>query len=121
MHGGLANADELPDRLGSREIETLGEGVETLQLGVGDTFGLGGDEWMITGVMKAEGTTYGSEVWTGVNNTVVVASGKGNKYTTLVLRMADNTEAASRGMAYYLQFYYDQVKLKAYSEPDYYR
>lgn len=107
--------------IGDGVAGALGEDAGKPRLGVGDTFSLGGDDWLIVGVMKTEGTTYGSEIWTGVNNTVVTATGKGNKNTTLVLRMADNTEAASRGMAHYLQYTYATVKLKAYSEPDYYR
>ena len=107
--------------IGEGVASTLGPDLGKSRLEVGDTFELGDDKWLVTGIMKTQGTTYGSEVWTGVNNTVVAGTGKGNKYTTLVLRMAENTEAASRGMAYYLQYRYDQVKLKAYSEPDYYK
>jgi putative ABC transport system permease protein len=107
--------------IGEGVASTLGPDIGKSRLEVGDTFELGDDKWLVTGIMKTQGTTYGSEVWTGVNNTVVQGTGKGNKYTTLVLRMAENTEAASRGMAYYLQYRYDQVKLKAYSEPDYYK
>jgi hypothetical protein len=107
--------------IGEGAAVTLGGDVGKARLGVGDTFRLGDDDWMVTGVMKTQGTTYGSEIWTGENNTVVAGTGKGNKYTTLVLRMADNSEAAARGMAYYLQYRYDQVKLKAYAEPDYYK
>lgn len=107
--------------IGEGVAATLGPDLGKSRLEVGDTFELGDDRWLVTGIMKTQGTTYGSEVWTGVNNTVVAGTGKGNKYTTLVLRMAEGTEAASRGMAYYLLYYYDQVKLKAYSEPDYYK
>jgi ABC-type lipoprotein release transport system permease subunit len=107
--------------IGEGVAATLGQDLGKPRLEVGDTFELGDDRWIVTGIMKTEGTTYGSEVWTGVNNTVVAGTGKGNKYTTLVLRMADNTDAASKGMARYLQYEYDVVKLKAYSEPDYYK
>lgn len=107
--------------LGEGAASTLGEDVGKPRLEVGDTFRLGDDDWMVTGLMKTQGTTYGSEIWTGENNTVVASSGKANKYTTLVLRMEENSEAAARGMAYFLQYRYDQVKLKAYAEPDYYK
>jgi putative ABC transport system permease protein len=128
--GNWFNQQSVVERDGKTYLAcTIGEGVATTlgpdlgkaRLEVGDSFELGDDKWFVTGIMKTQGTTYGSEVWTGVNNTVVAGTGKGNKYTTLVLRMAENTEAASRGMAYYLQYRYDQVKLKAYSEPDYYK
>jgi ABC-type lipoprotein release transport system permease subunit len=107
--------------LGEGAASTLGEDVGKARLQVGDVFRLGDDDWMVTGLMKTQGTTYGSEIWTGENNTVVASSGKANKYTTLVLRMEENSEAAARGMAYFLQYRYDQVKLKAYAEPDYYK
>ena len=100
---------------------TLGADIGKRRLEPGDTFRLGDEDWVVTGIMNTQGTTYGSEIWTGVNNTVVQGTGRGNKYTTLVMRMADNTEAASRGMATYLQDTYTQVKLKAFSEPEYYK
>ena len=107
--------------IGEGAASTLGGDEGKARLEVGDTFRLGDSDWMVTGVMKTQGTTYGSEIWTGENNTVVAGTGKANKYTTLVLRMADNSDASARGMAYYLQYRYDQVKLKAYAEPDYYK
>ncbi len=107
--------------VGEGAAGTLGADIGKRRLEPGDTFNLGDEDWLVTGVMNTQGTTYGSEIWTGVNNTVVVATGRGNKYTTLVLRMADNSEASSRAMATYLQDRYTQVKLKAYSEPDYYK
>lgn len=111
----------LPCVIGDGAAATLGPDLGKPRLGVGDTFSLGDREWIVTGVMKSGGTTFGSEVWTSVNNVVVQAAGKGNKYTTLVLRMSENTEAASRAMAYHLQNRYEQTKLKAYSEPAYYK
>src|SRR5207249_7790885 len=77
--------------------------------------------WVVLGVLKSQGTTFGSEIWCpAMNNPVLQAAGKANKFTTLVLRMAENSEPASRAMAYHLQNRYDQAKLKAYSEPAYY-
>lgn len=107
--------------IGEGVATTLGPDIGKARLEVGDMFELGDDKWLVTGIMKTQGTTYGSEIWTGENNTVVQGTGKGNKYTTLVLRMEDNSEAASRGMANFLQYQYNEVKLKAYSEPDYYK
>lgn len=107
--------------IGEGAASTLGPDLGKPRLEVGDTFRLGDDDWMVVGLMKTQGTTYGSEIWTGITNTVVAGTGKANKYTTLVLRMEDNSEAGARGMAYFLQYRYDQVKLKAYAEPDYYK
>jgi ABC-type antimicrobial peptide transport system permease subunit len=107
--------------IGEGAAGTLGADIGKRRLEPGDTFNLGDEDWIVSGIMNTQGTTYGSEIWTGVNNTVVTGTGRGNKYTTMVLRMEENTEAASRGMATYLQDNYTQVKLKAYSEPDYYK
>jgi ABC-type antimicrobial peptide transport system permease subunit len=71
--------------------------------------------------MKTRGTTYGSEVWTSVENPVVRATGKGDKFTTMVLRMADDSDASAKAMAWYLNEIYTQAKLKAFAEPDYYK
>jgi len=107
--------------IGEGAASNLGSDIGKRRLEPGDTFQLGDEDWIVTGVMNTQGTTYGSEIWTGVNNTVVIASGRGNKYTTLVMRMANNSERSSQAMANYLQNYYTQAKLKAFSEPDYYK
>ncbi|VTR90812.1 multidrug abc transporter permease : Uncharacterized protein OS=Pirellula staleyi (strain ATCC 27377 / DSM 6068 / ICPB 4128) GN=Psta_2964 PE=4 SV=1: FtsX [Gemmata massiliana] len=107
--------------IGEGAAATLGEDVSKPQLALGDTFELGDRWWKVIGLMRTRGTTYGSEVWTGIENPVVRATGKGDKYTTLVIRMADDTDASARAMAYHLNEVYDQAKLKAFSEPDYYK
>lgn len=107
--------------IGDGAAATLGPDVGKVKLDVGDTFNLGDMDWLVVGVLQASGTTYGSEIWTSVDNPVVQGTGKGNKFTTLVLRAADDTEASAKALAYHLQNRYDQAKLKAYAEPDYYR
>jgi putative ABC transport system permease protein len=111
----------IPCVVGEGVAGTIGPDAGHARLQPGDTFHLGDREWIALGVLKSAGTTFGSEIWCSANNNPVIqAAGKGNKFTTLVLRMADNTEAASKAMAYHLQNRYDQAKLKAYSEPAYY-
>jgi hypothetical protein len=107
--------------LGEGAAATLGEDAGKPRLAVGDTFELGDRWWRVVGLMRTRGTTYGSEVWTGVENPVVRATGKGDKFTTLVLRMEDGSDASARAMAYFLNEVYEQAKLKAFSEPDYYK
>ncbi|MDY3553850.1 ABC transporter permease [Gemmata sp. JC717] len=107
--------------IGEGAAATLGEDAGKARLAVGDTFELGDRWWKVVGLMRTRGTTYGSEVWAGIENPVVRATGKGDKYTTLVLRMADDSAASARAMAYFLNEVYDQAKLKAFSEPDYYK
>ncbi len=107
--------------IGEGAAATLGEDAKKPRLVAGDTFELGDRWWKVVGVMRTRGTTYGSEIWTGIENPVVRATGKGDKYTTLVLRMADDSDDSARAMAYYLSEVYEQAKLKAFSEPDYYK
>ena len=81
---------------------TLGEDQGKSRLVVGDTFELGDRWWKVIGLMKTRGTTYGSEIWTGVESPVVRATGKGDKFTTLVLRMADDSDDSAKAMAFFL-------------------
>lgn len=107
--------------IGEGAAATLGEDAGKKRLAVGDTFELGDRWWKVIGVMRTRGTTYGSEIWTGIENPIVRETGKGDKFTTLVLRMADDSDDSAKAMAYYLTEVYQQAKLKAFSEPDYYK
>jgi putative ABC transport system permease protein len=107
--------------VGEGAAAALAEGTDSKRLAVGDTFELGDRWWKVIGVMRTRGTAYGSEVWTGIENPVVRASGKGDKFTTIVLRMEDESEASARAMAFYLSEVYEAAKLKAFAEPDYYK
>lgn len=98
----------------------LGEDAGKPRLETGDTFSMGDMDWIVVGVMKAEGTTFGSEVWVRNIDRVTRTFGKKGNYTTLVLRTDRDTLDASRAMAYHLQNRYTQQKLKAFAEPEYY-
>jgi len=117
----------IPCVVGEGIAGVLGEDANKPRLEVGDTFILGDMDWIIVGIMKAEGTTFGSEIWVQNRDTVTTTFGKKGNYTTLVLRNdaedlkdAARSLEASRAMAYQLQSRYTQQKLKAYAEPDYY-
>jgi ABC-type antimicrobial peptide transport system permease subunit len=105
--------------LGDGIARTLGADVGKPSLVAGDAFTLGDVEWVITGVMKSEGTTFGSEIWCYRSNLIYNPFGK-EKHTTLVLRTDRNTLAAARAYAWHLNTRYTQQKLKAFAEPDYY-
>jgi ABC-type lipoprotein release transport system permease subunit len=107
--------------LGEGAAATLGADAGKPRLDPGDTFNLGDMDWVVTGVMKSQGTTFGSEIWVSMNNAVVQSSGKGNKFTTLVVRMADDTDAAARATAEHLNKEFTLAKLKAFPEPEYYK
>jgi FtsX-like permease family/MacB-like periplasmic core domain len=108
--------------LGEGVAGVLGEDVGKKRLQPGDEFVLGDEKtmiWVVTGVMKSEGTTYGSEIWVKRFNRITKPFGKEN-YTTLVLRTEQDTIEASRAMAHHLSTRYTQQKLKAFAEPEYY-
>jgi putative ABC transport system permease protein len=105
--------------VGEGIAKTLAEGTGKSALRPGDTFELGDMTWVVSGVMKSEGKTYGSEIWAKKFNLITTPFGKPN-YTTLVLRTEQDTQDASRALAYHLGTRYTQQKLKAFSEPDYY-
>ncbi|OWK36671.1 ABC transporter permease [Fimbriiglobus ruber] len=105
--------------LGEGAARTLGEEYGKKQLAPGDAFTLGEMDWIVAGVMKTEGTTFGSEIWAKRFSRIYQPFGK-EKYTTLVLRTEQDTKDAARALAYHLNKRYTQQKLKAFAEPDYY-
>lgn len=105
--------------LGEGIARTLGADFGKPSLEVGDEFPLGQDTWLVTGIMKSEGTTFGSEIWAKRMSLIYKPFGK-EKYTTLVMRTEADTREAARKFANYLSKRYDQQKLKAFAEPDYY-
>jgi ABC-type lipoprotein release transport system permease subunit len=105
--------------LGEGVAATLGADQGKPELEPGDTFSLGDMEWVVTGVMRSEGTTFGSEIWVQRFGRIYEPFGK-RAYTTLVMRVEDETADSARALAYHLSRRYTQQKLKAFSEPDYY-
>lgn len=105
--------------LGEGIAGTLAEDAGKKRLVPGDKFQLGDMEWLVIGIMKSEGTTFGSEIWVRRFDRITQPFGKTN-YTTLVMRTDQDTLKASRAMADHLTKRYTQQKLKAFAEPDYY-
>lgn len=105
--------------LGEGVAGTLGEDSGKKRLAPGDTFHLGDMEWVVTGIMKSEGTTFGSEIWVKRFSLIYKPFGK-EKYTTLVMRTDQDTRTAARAMAWHVSNRYTQTKLKSYAEQDYY-
>ncbi len=116
---GVDNSSRIQCVLGEGVAGTLGADAGKSRLEPGDSFTLGDVEWVVTGVMKSQGTTFGSEIWAKRFSRIYQPFGK-DKYTTLVLRAEPNTPAASKAIAYHLNNRYTQQKLKSFSEPDYY-
>jgi ABC-type lipoprotein release transport system permease subunit len=105
--------------LGQGVAATLGGDQGKKSLEPGDTFELADLEWVVVGVMKTEGTTFGSEVWCSNINKVTTALGK-KSYTSYVLRVNDESEDSARAMAYHIRNRYQTQKLKAVPEKEYF-
>jgi ABC-type lipoprotein release transport system permease subunit len=89
------------------------------RLHAGDLFELGDKQMLVTGIMKSEGSTFGSEVW-ALQQLVGPQFGK-QQFTTLVLRVEDDTLASAEEMAWHLRNKFKNPRLKAVSETEYYR
>jgi putative ABC transport system permease protein len=116
---GVNDKSQIQCVLGEGVAGVLGEDQGKKRLGPGDVFTLGEVEWVVTGIMKTEGTTFGSEIWVKRFSRVYQPFGK-EKYTTLVMRTDADTKEAAKAMAHHLSKRYTQQKLKAFAEPDYY-
>jgi putative ABC transport system permease protein len=106
--------------LGEGAAGILGADANKPRLEAGDTFQLGDLDWIVVGIMKAEGTTFGSEIWVQNIDVVTKTFGKKGTYTTMVVRADPDTADAGRALAYHLQHRYTVAKFKAFPEPDYY-
>jgi ABC-type antimicrobial peptide transport system permease subunit len=84
----------------------------------GDTFELGDREWLVVGVLKSEGSTFGSEIW--AKQALVGPMFRKETYTTLVLRADPPTPEAAAALAYDLRYRYTPVKVRAVTERDYF-
>ena len=116
---GVDNESHIECVLGEGIARTIGEDYGKKTLVVGDVFRLGEMEWLVAGIMKSEGTTFGSEIWAKRIDRISKPFGK-ESLTTLVLRSEKESLEASRAIANYLSKRYTQQKLKAFAEPDYY-
>jgi len=120
---GVDNSSRIQCVLGNGVAGTLGADVGKKSLEVGDEFEMGDMKWIVSGVMAAEGTTFGSEIWVQRFDRITKPFGK-DRYTTLVMRVDDDNpktqKFSSQALAAHLSKRYTQQKLKAFSEPDYY-
>jgi hypothetical protein len=116
---GVDDQSRIQCALGEGAAEALGPDAGKVRLAPGDSFTLGDMQWVVTGIIKSEGTTFGSEIWVKRFNRITKPFGKEN-YTTLVLRTDADTLAASKALAFHLSTRYTQQKLKAFAEPEYY-
>jgi ABC-type antimicrobial peptide transport system permease subunit len=87
--GGQSNEQNLIEAvLGEGVAREIGQKRGLPTLTVGDTFDLGDRTWIIVGIMKAEGTIFGSEVWAKHDQVSKLFNKAG--YSSLVLRIEDD-------------------------------
>jgi len=108
----------VPAVIGEGAAVALGLDYGKDQLHVGDTFKLGELDMVAEGIMKSAGTTYGSEIWVK-NDRVAQEFGK-QSFSTLVLRVEDQSGESAEVMAYHYANRYKSPRVKAVPEPIYY-
>ena len=108
--------DVIEGVLGEGIARDLGRDRGKERLEVGDTFALGDRTWIVAGVMKSLGSTFGSEIW-AKGSLVGPIFGK-DAYTSIVLRTQDATTAQE--LAPLLTRNFKETAVQAQSEMDYY-
>jgi ABC-type antimicrobial peptide transport system permease subunit len=101
--------------LGEGAARVLGSDKNKPMLEVGDTFELGPRKWIVTGVMKSAGSTFGSELW--AKQSVVGPMFGKDQFTCLVARTKDKTAAET--LAHFLSNDYSP-RVRAETETEYY-
>ena len=114
--GGDATA--CPAVLGEGAAAKFAEDLGKPKLKVGDQFKLGDLPMIVSGIMKSEGSTFGSEVWATWKR--VSDAFHKQQYTTVVLRIADDSEESARAMARHLSLNYKNPRLRAVDEKRYF-
>jgi ABC-type antimicrobial peptide transport system permease subunit len=92
------------------------KGASHRPLGVGDSFSVGGRQWIVMGVVKSSGSTFDSEIW-AKRDIVGPMFGK-NSYTSVVVRAAGTKEAAE--LADFFKNRYTKAAVQAYVETEYF-
>ncbi|MCE9530037.1 MAG: ABC transporter permease [Planctomycetes bacterium] len=112
------NKTACPAVLGEGAASKFAEDLGKPSLAVGDLFKLADRDMIVAGIMKSEGSTYGSEVWV----TWAWASKYFNKeqFTTIVLRVSDDSEAGARAMAKHLSDNFPNPRVRAVDEKKYF-
>jgi cell division protein FtsX len=116
-------ANQIEAVLGAGVAREFGKtrGQESLKLG--DTFTLGDRTWVVVGIMKSDGTTFGSEVWTKRETVSDLFNKKG--YSSLVVRVEDEgtreeTAERARVFADHMKRRFTNPKVNAFTETEYF-
>jgi ABC-type lipoprotein release transport system permease subunit len=114
--GGQGGETAIEAVLGEGVAAALGRDRGQERLDVGDVFELGPRKWIVAGVLRSAGSSYGSEIW-AKGNLVVRLFGK-EAITTVVLRTSD--AAAARAVAQDITTNFRKAALQAQPETEYY-
>ncbi len=117
--------DQVEAVLGAGVARELGKLQGKESLAVGDTFGLGDREWVVAGILKSDGTSFGSEVWAKHDRVSKMFNKLG--YSSLLVRVDDGAEggvASARARAAlfadHLKRRFSNPKVNALTESEYY-
>ena len=102
--------------LGEGVAGQMGQDRGKQRLEVGDVFDLGPRKWVVVGIMKSAGSTFGSEIWSK-RSLVGPMFGK-EDYSSIVLRTAD--ASAARELAADLTKNFKKTALLAQPETEYF-
>jgi len=108
--------DVIEGVLGEGIARDLGRDRGKERLEVGDTFPLGDRTWIVAGVMKSLGSTFGSEIW-AKGDLVGPMFGK-NQFTSIVLRTPD--AATAQELAPLLTRNFKDTAVQCQPEMEYY-
>jgi putative ABC transport system permease protein len=115
--------DQIEGVLGAGVARELGKKQNKESLALGDTFGLGDREWVVVGIMKSDGTSFGSEVWAKHDRVSKMFNKVG--YTSMLMRVEDDggrEVAAERAALFadHLKRRFSNPKVNALTETEYY-
>jgi hypothetical protein len=115
--------DQIEAVLGAGVARELGKFQGKASLGLGDTFGLGDREWVVVGILKSDGTSFGSEVWAKHDRVSKMFNKSG--YSSLLVRVEDDggrEVAAERARLFadHLKRRFSNPKVNALTETEYY-
>ena len=99
-----------------RPPEALAKAKHPERLDVGETFPLGGREWVVVGIIRSSGSTFDSEIW-AKRDIIAKMFGK-QSYSSLVLRTAGPAEAEK--LENFFNKEYTKASVQAYTETEYY-
>ncbi|QVL34364.1 ABC transporter permease [Telmatocola sphagniphila] len=107
-----------PCVMGEAAARKFGEDVGKPIMKIGDTVKLGELNMVVVGIMKSEGTTFGSEVWTRWERATQAYNKK--TFTTVVLRVEDDKPESAEIMAYHLSTNFKNPRVRAVTETQYF-